>query len=44
MTLFVRELTIEEGNKLVHIARRGTDPVEVRRVLLILASAQKQIM
>ncbi|WP_050900528.1 helix-turn-helix domain-containing protein [Paenibacillus elgii] len=41
MTLFVRELTIEEGNKLVHIARRGTDPVEVRRALLILASAQK---
>ncbi|CAG7647070.1 hypothetical protein PAESOLCIP111_05300 [Paenibacillus solanacearum] len=41
MTLFVRELTNEEGNILLHLARRGTEPVEVRRALLILASAQK---
>jgi transposase len=41
MTLYVRELSNEEGNKLLHIVRRGTEPVEVRRALLILASAQK---
>ncbi|WP_138495131.1 helix-turn-helix domain-containing protein [Paenibacillus pinistramenti] len=41
MNLYVRELTNEEGNRLLHLARRGTDPVEVRRALLILASTQK---
>ncbi|MEK3674587.1 hypothetical protein [Paenibacillus sp. FSL R10-2771] len=41
MTIFVRDLTQEEGNRLLRIARKGADPVQVRRALLILASAQK---
>ena len=41
MTLYVRELTNEEGNRLKKIARKNTDGVKVRRVLVILASAQK---
>lgn len=41
MTIYVRDLTKEEGNRLVRIARKGADPVQVRRALLILASAQK---
>ncbi|MEK0313338.1 helix-turn-helix domain-containing protein [Cohnella sp. 56] len=41
MTIFVRDLSSEEGNRLLRIARKGADPVEVRRALLILASAQK---
>ncbi|MBW4084559.1 helix-turn-helix domain-containing protein [Paenibacillus sp. S150] len=41
MTIFVRGLSNEEGNRLLRIARKGADPVEVRRALLILASAQK---
>lgn len=41
MCVFVRELSPEEGNKLVRIARKGADPVEVRRALVILASSQK---
>ncbi|MBW4082994.1 helix-turn-helix domain-containing protein [Paenibacillus sp. S150] len=41
MTLFVRDLSKEEGNRLLRIARKGSNPVEVRRALLILASAQK---
>lgn len=41
MAIFVRELTNEEGNKLVRIARKGASSVEVRRSLIILASAQK---
>ncbi|MEK3759595.1 helix-turn-helix domain-containing protein [Paenibacillus sp. FSL P4-0338] len=41
MTIFVRDLTPEEGNRLKRIARKGADPVQVRRALLILASAQK---
>ncbi|TYA12186.1 helix-turn-helix domain-containing protein [Paenibacillus faecis] len=41
MTVFVRDLSKEEGNRLVRIARKGADPVQVRRALLILASAQK---
>ncbi|MEC0172726.1 helix-turn-helix domain-containing protein [Paenibacillus graminis] len=40
MTIFVRDLTNEEGNRLLRIARKGADPVQVRRALLILASAQ----
>jgi transposase len=39
--IFVRELTAQEGNKLVRIARKSSDSVEVRRALVILASAQK---
>ena len=34
-------LAPEEGNKLVKIARKGSNPVEVRRALVVLASAQK---
>ncbi|WP_123809287.1 helix-turn-helix domain-containing protein [Kyrpidia tusciae] len=41
MCIFVRDLTPEEGNKLVKIARKGSNPVEVRRALVVLASAQK---
>ncbi|MFD1676016.1 helix-turn-helix domain-containing protein [Alicyclobacillus fodiniaquatilis] len=41
MCIYVRELTAEEGNKLVRIARKGSDSVEVRRALVVLASAQK---
>jgi transposase len=41
MTLYVRELTNEEGNRLKKIARKNTDGVKVRRALVILASAQK---
>lgn len=41
MTIFVRDLSKEEGNRLLRIARKGADPVDVRRALLILASAQK---
>jgi transposase len=41
MTIFVRDLIQEEGNRLLRIARKGADPVQVRRALLILASAQK---
>ncbi|MGC6585104.1 helix-turn-helix domain-containing protein [Paenibacillus sp. Dod16] len=41
MTVFVRDLSKEERNRLVRIARKGADPVQVRRALLILASAQK---
>lgn len=41
MCVFVRELTAQEGNKLTRIARRGSNSVEVRRALVILASAQK---
>jgi transposase len=37
----VRELTASEGNQLVRIARKGSDSVEVRRALVVLASAQK---
>lgn len=39
MCVCVRELSAEEGNKLVRIARKGADPVEVRRALVILASS-----
>jgi transposase len=41
MAIFVRDLTNEEGNKLVRIARKGASSVEVRRALIVLASAQK---
>lgn len=41
MTIYVRDLTKEEGNRLLRIARKGADSVQVRRALLILASAQK---
>lgn len=41
MCIFVRELTAEEGNRLTRIARRSSNSVEVRRALVILASAQK---
>lgn len=29
MTIFVRDLTNEEGNRLLWIARKGANPVEV---------------
>lgn len=41
MCVFVRELAAEEGTKLTRIARRGSNSVEVRRALVLLASAQK---
>lgn len=41
MAVFVRELSKKEGNQLKHIARKGSDPVKVRRSLVVLASAQK---
>lgn len=31
MTIFVRDLSNEEGNCLLRIARKGADPAEVRR-------------
>ena len=41
MCVFVRELTAQEGNKLTRIARRGSNSVDVRRALVVLASAQR---
>ncbi|MFC4768419.1 helix-turn-helix domain-containing protein, partial [Effusibacillus consociatus] len=41
MAMYVRDITNEEGNKLHRIARKGADSVEVRRALVVLASAQK---
>lgn len=41
MSIYVRDLTKGEGNRLLRTVRKGTDSVQVRRALLILASAQK---
>ncbi|GMA52178.1 hypothetical protein GCM10025857_35350 [Alicyclobacillus contaminans] len=41
MCLYVRELSPAEGNRLVRIARKGSNPVSVRRALVVLASAQR---
>ncbi|WP_431603363.1 helix-turn-helix domain-containing protein [Alicyclobacillus mali (ex Roth et al. 2021)] len=41
MCLYVRELSPTEGNKLVRMARNGSNPVSVRRALVVLASAQR---
>ena len=40
MTISVRPISNEEGNKLRRIVRHGREPVEVRRAQVILASAQ----
>jgi hypothetical protein len=40
MVLRVRELTLEEGEKLRRIVRHGRDPIEFKRAHLVLASAQ----
>ena len=40
MTLRIRDVTNEEGNKLRTIVRHGKDPIEVKRAQVILASAQ----
>ena len=41
MCIFVRDLSQEEGNQLLRIAQKGANSVEVRRALVILASAQR---
>ncbi len=41
MCLYVRELSPAEGNRLVRIVRKGSNPVSVRRALVVLASAQR---
>lgn len=41
MAIFVRELSRKEGNQLKHTIRKGSNPVKVRRSLVVLASAQK---
>ncbi|MCW2279014.1 helix-turn-helix domain-containing protein [Heliophilum fasciatum] len=41
MCVYVRELTQEEGNKLLHLTRRGSTSFAMRRALILLASAQK---
>ncbi|MGH3470319.1 MAG: IS630 family transposase [Thermocrispum sp.] len=38
--VFVRELTGEEGQRLVRITRTGRDRVRLRRAMIVLASAQ----
>lgn len=40
--VFVRELTDEEGQKLVGITRRSKDQVRLRRAIVVLGSAQGQ--
>jgi transposase len=40
MVVRVRELSIEEGQKLRRIIRHGREPIEVKRAQVILASAQ----
>ncbi|AHD04266.1 hypothetical protein ABNB59_17530 [Paenibacillus larvae] len=39
--LFVRELTNQEGQHLLRVARRNTSGFAVRRAYILLASAQK---
>ncbi|WP_207732437.1 helix-turn-helix domain-containing protein [Heliobacterium chlorum] len=41
MCIYIRDLTVEEGNKLLQIARRGTSSFAMRRANILLASAQK---
>lgn len=38
--VFVRQITDEEGRRLVQTTRRSTDPVRLRRAIVVLASTQ----
>lgn len=40
MCVYVREITNEEGNRLLRIVRQGKEVVSVRRASVVLASAQ----
>jgi hypothetical protein len=40
MVLRVRDLTLEEGEKLRHIVRHGQDAIELKRAQIVLAGAQ----
>ncbi|MEV6968834.1 IS630 family transposase, partial [Hamadaea sp. NPDC051192] len=40
--VFVRDLSMEEGQKLVRITRTAKDPVKLRRAIVVLMSAQGQ--
>ncbi|WP_245878089.1 helix-turn-helix domain-containing protein [Streptosporangium subroseum] len=40
--VFVRALTMEEGRRLQRITRSAKDPVKLRRVIVVLMSAQGQ--
>jgi hypothetical protein len=42
MAIYVRELSKKEGNQLKHDVRKGSDPLKVRRSLVVLASAQRK--
>lgn len=39
-SLFVRDISPEEGQKLTRITRRSNDPIRLRRAAVVLASAQ----
>ncbi len=40
MCIYIRDITNEEGNRLLLYLRRGKDPVTINRAHIILASAQ----
>lgn len=40
--VFVRELSVQEGQRLQRVTRRSTDPVRLRRATIVMASAQGQ--
>lgn len=40
--VFVRDLTLDEGQRLVRITRTAKDPVKLRRAIVVLASGQGQ--
>ncbi|MFJ8028681.1 helix-turn-helix domain-containing protein [Streptomyces sp. NPDC096311] len=41
-SVFVRQVTIEEGRKLQRISRTAKDPVKLRRAIVVPMSAQGQ--